>query len=72
MSDDTEYPTDKMHEIAARHAKQGLAAIGRETIRGATGWKFQDPEGVLREMILGALMDAEAQRRDAEAKPHGN
>lgn len=62
-----------MHEIARRHAQQCLAAIGREYIKGAAGWQFgHDPQNYIREAITAALMDAEAQRRDAEAKPHGN
>lgn len=73
MPDEPTYPTDAMVEIATRRANQCLAAIGREATKGKKGWMppVFSPDQILREMILGALMDAEAQRRDAEAKPHG-
>lgn len=69
MPVEPDFPTDAMIEIATRHSTQCLAAIGREMIKGHAGWKYPaDPTSYIREAIIAALMEAVAQRRDAEAK----
>lgn len=64
MPVEPDFPTDAMIEIATRRASQCLADIGREIIKGQAGWKYPaDPTSYIREAIIAALMDAEAQRR---------
>lgn len=68
MSDEPEFPTPAMVEIASRHTKNLLAEFANEGIKGVNCWQHRQPRQVIHETIIAALMDAEAQRRDAEAK----
>jgi hypothetical protein len=58
-----ELPSDAMHDIANQRARECMAAIGREAVMGAAGWKFgTNPQDFIREAIMNALMDATAVR----------
>jgi hypothetical protein len=51
--------TVDLHEIANRHSRECMAAIGREVVMGAAGWKFgKDPQSFIREAIVNSLRDA--------------
>ena len=53
-----EHPTDQMHDIANRHSRACMAAIGREVIKGAAGWKHgTDPQDFIREAIMKSMME---------------
>lgn len=56
----TEFPTDRMHDIANRNSKDCMAAIGREVVKGHAGWQHgKDPQDFIREAIMRAMQEVQ-------------